>query len=191
MIRQLMMMLMAGCALIVSASFARAQEFLSNATFVVKELPEYQLAYVEHVGDFEGNGEIYDVLIERLVAWAMPKNLWDFPATTKMILVYPDDPATTPKDQQRLWLGITVPEETPTPDGIQKLTLPRATYAVGTFEISAQEFGNAWGYLYEWIARQNYSVAEGYSFEVKKNDSDAHPEKKHLVDICIPVRSNN
>lgn len=190
MIRQLIIF-MAVCAFFVSASFAQAQEFLSNATLAVKELPEYPLAYVEYVGDFEGNGEIYDVLIERLVAWALPKNLWDFPATTKMILVYPDDPATTPKDQQRLWLGITVPEETPTPDGIRKLTLPRAMYAVGTFEISAQEFGSAWGYMYEWISRQNYSVAEGYGFEVKKNDSDAHPEKKHLVDICIPVRPNN
>ncbi|GAK49895.1 transcriptional regulator, AraC family [Candidatus Moduliflexus flocculans] len=190
MIQQLVIF-MAVFAFFVSALFTQAQEFLSNATFMIKELPEYQLAYVEQVGDFEGNGEIYDVLIERLVAWALPKNLWDFPATTKMILVYPDDPETTPQAQQRLWLGITVPEDMSTPEGIQKLALPRATYAVGTFEISAQEFGSAWGYMYEWISRQNYSVAEGYRFEVKKNDSDAHPEKKHLVDICIPVRSNN
>ena len=175
------------CIALPCAAFAQGQGESVKAAVEVKELPEYHLAYVEYKGDFQGNAEIYDVILEKLLAWAIPNKLWDFPDVTKLILVYPDD-ESVPAEEQRLWLGITVPKGTSTPEGIDMLTLPEATYAVGSFEISAQEFGRAWGYMFgEWIPRNGYVPAEGYSFEIKKNDSDDHPEKKHLVDICIPV----
>ncbi len=155
----------------------------------VRQLPGYHLACGEYRGDFQGNDEIYDVILEPLLAWAVPNGLWDFPVRTKMILIYPDDPETTPRDRQRLWLGITVPEGTEVPEGITIRMTEPGEYAVGSFEVAAEEFGRAWGYLLgEWIPGHGYVPAEGYSFEIKKNDSDEHPEKKHLVDICVPVR---
>lgn len=176
--------LLAGCCTALAKPLAESMD----ATVGIKELPEYHLAYVECKGDFQGNDEIYDVLLGKLLAWAIPKKLWDYPGTTKMILIYPDDSRSTPKEEQRLWLGITVPEGTSTPDGIRTLTIPEAAYAVGSFEISAREFGRAWGYMMgEWMPASGYRPAGGYSFEMKKNDSDKHPEKKHIVDICIPV----
>lgn len=172
-----------------SASPAPEAEIPFGGMVEVRQLPGYHLACGEYRGDFQGNDKIYDVILEPLLAWAVPKGLWDFPGRTKMILIYPDDPETVPKDQQRLWLGITVPEGTEVPEGISIRRTGPGLYAVGSFELAAADFGRAWGYLLgEWIPANGYLPAEGCSFEIKKNDSDEHPEKKHLVDICVPVR---
>lgn len=160
-----------------------------GGTVEVRALPGYHLVCVEQRGGFQGDDEIYDVVLERLLAWALPKGLWDFPGRTKLILVYPDDPNAVPSEEQRLWMGITVPEGTEVPAGMFMLRIDPGEYAVGSFELAAADFGRAWGYLSgAWIPAHGYLPAEGFSFEIKKNDSDRHPEKKHLVDICIPVR---
>ncbi len=172
-----------------SAAPAQAAEIPFGGSVEVCQLPGYYLACSEYRGDFQGNDEIYDVILDPLLNWAVSEGLWDFPNWTKMILIYPDDPETVPKNQQRLWLGITVPEGTEVPEGITIRRIDPGLYAVGRFELAASEFGRAWGYLLgEWIPGHGYIPAEGYSFEIKKNDSDRHPEKKHLVDICVPVR---
>jgi len=156
----------------------------------VKHLRPCHLVCVEHRGDTAGDGEIYDVVLSRLLAWAVPARIWDFPGATRLMLVYPDDAEDMPPDQRRLWMGITVPGGTEVPKDMFFLDLPGGEYAVGSFELAEDEFGRAWGYLLgEWIPENGLVPGEGYSFEEKKNDSDLHPGKKHLVDICIPVRA--
>ena len=150
-----------------------------------------QVAYVEHVGNVEGDEEIFDVILERLLAWAAPQRLWDFPENTRLYLIYPDNPEETPPERRRLWLGINVPEETETAGGIGTVTLPEGRYAVGAFKVTAREFGQAWSYMTEeWLPQSGFLSAGGYSFEIQKNDSSLDPQKKHVVDICIPVRRN-
>ena len=63
----------------------------------VEDLPARRVAYVEQVGNFQNNPGIYDVLLQKLIAWALPAGLWDFPANTLIACIYPDDPAATPK----------------------------------------------------------------------------------------------
>jgi AraC family transcriptional regulator len=154
----------------------------------VERLPAIHVAYVEYKGDYENNNRIYDTLLGKLTAWAIPNGYWDFPRTTKIICIYPDPPGV-PKSEQRLWLGITLPNIVPVPDGISAMTIPENTYAVGSFVIAPREFGDAWGFMYgRWLKDNGYRAAEGLSFEIQKNDSCTHPEKKHVVDICIPVK---
>lgn len=158
-----------------------------TAPVSVKELPEIHVVYTEYKGDHEGKGHIYDELLGKILAWAVPNGLWDFPETTKIIMIYPDPPSV-PKDKRRLWLGITLEKKIPVPEALCEMTLPSAAYAVGSFEIPARQFGEAWSYMYgQWLPGSGYRAAEGLSFELQKNDSSEHPEGKHLVDICIPV----
>jgi len=154
----------------------------------VVNLPDFHVACVEYKGDYEANGEIYDVVLKPLLDWAVPAGLWNFPDKTKLIVAYPDD-EKTPKEKRRMWMAITVPENTQPPKGIKIMDIPGGFYAVGSFEISASEFGEAWGYMYEsWLPDNGYYPSEGLNFEIKKNDSDEHAERKHFVDICIPVK---
>ncbi len=157
------------------------------APVAVEDLPARRVAYVEQVGHFQNNPGIYDVLLGKLLAWALPAGLWDFPAKSLIVCIYPDEPSV-PADQQRLWFGITIPEDAAPPAGIQALTLPAGRHAVGRFAIPADQFGAAWGYLYgEWLGSSG-QVPAGLAYELQKNDSSEDPEQKHLVDICIPVQ---
>ncbi|HRT04370.1 MAG TPA: GyrI-like domain-containing protein [Kiritimatiellia bacterium] len=158
------------------------------APVAVEDLPARRVAYVEQIGNFQNNPGIYDILLQKLLDWALPAKLWDFPAKTLIACIYPDDPASTPPGQQRLWFGITIPADAVPPAGIQVLTLPAGPHAVGRFAIPSDQFGAAWGYLYgEWIPKSSHAPA-GLAYELQKNDSSEDPEQKHLVDICIPVQ---
>ena len=158
------------------------------APAAVEDRPALRVAYVEQVGHFQANPGIYDVLLQQLLDWAVPAHLWNFPAQTLIVCIYPDDPATTPPDQQRLWFGITIDETATPPDPIRTLLLPAGPHAVGRFSIPSDQFGAAWGYLYgEWMAHSGHAPA-GLAYELQKNDSSEDPEQKHLVDICIPVQ---
>lgn len=169
-------------------AFALSNQFHAVNTSVQK-LPQYRLAYVEYKGDFENNPGIYDTQLNRLLKWAVPSGLWNFPGKTELIIIYPDDPHTTPKNEQRMLMSITVPAGTKIPPDYKSMVIPAGEYAVGRFEISAGEFGAAWNYMYSnFIPRSGVTPSGGLSFEIKRNDSDTHPQKKHIVDICIPVK---
>lgn len=158
------------------------------APVAVEELPAQRVAYVEQVGNFQNNPGIYDILLQKLLDWALPAQLWNFPDQTLIVCIYPDEPAATPPDRQRLWLGITIPGDAQPPAHLRTLALPAGPHAIGRFAITSDQFGPAWGYLYgEWMAPSGYAPA-GLAFELQKNDSSEHPEQKHLVDICIPVQ---
>ena len=158
------------------------------APVAVEELPARRVAYVEQVGNFQNNPGIYDVLLQKLLDWALPEKLWDFPRKTLIVCIYPDDPSSTPPERQRLWLGITIPADAQPPAHLRTLDLPAGPHAVGRFAITSDQFGPAWGYLYgEWMAQSGYAPA-GLAYELQKNDSSEDPDQKHLVDVCIPVQ---
>ena len=160
-----------------------------NPVVSVKKLPQYRVAYVEYKGNFANNPRIYDIQLEKLLKWAIPAGLWNFPGSTELIIIYPDDPQTIPESEQRMLMAISVPEDTVIPREYKSMLIPGGYYAVGRFEISSDEFGRAWEYMYSsFIPGSGFVPADGVCFEMKKNDSDTHPLKKHIVDICIPVR---
>ena len=178
--------LLAGTLASTDAQASPTPGLLSPVT--IENLSAQRVAYVEQVGHFQGNGEIYDVLLQKLLDWALPSGLWNFPEKTLIVCIYPDDPESTPPEMQRLWLGITIPDDASPPESIRTLTLPAGPHAIGRFAITADQFGSAWGYMYgEALARLGH-VPAGLAYELQKNDSSEDPGQKHIVDICIPVQ---
>ena len=158
-----------------------------TANIKVMEQPCFHIAYVEWKGNYEANPEVFDEVLSKLISWAAPKNLWDFPGDTKLILVYPDGPEV-PIDQRRLRVAITVPEGTVAASPVMISDIEGGRYAVGSFELTAEKFGAAWSEIYEWIYQNGFVPAEGLSYEIQKNVSHEHPEQLHFVDICVPLR---
>jgi len=156
-------------------------------SFEVKEMPKFHLAFVEHIGPYQGDGALFDRLLNQLIAWAGPKGLFNFPETA-LIIVYGD--ASSPDAPPSMRMCIEIPEGTPMPDGIREMTIPGGKHAVGRFEIGNEEFGRAWGMMYgDLTPSHGVHSGEGSAYEIKLNDSDEHPEHKHIVNICIPVES--
>jgi AraC family transcriptional regulator len=153
----------------------------------VKDWPETHLAYIRHVGPYQGDGALFEKLFGRLMQWAGPRNLLNFPET-KMMSVYHDDPKLTDDDKLRLTVAITVPEGTAVDGEIGYMTLPAGKHAIARFELLEDEYAQAWEAIYKgWLPESGYQPADSPAFELYHNSPDQHPEGRHIVDICVPV----
>jgi AraC family transcriptional regulator len=154
----------------------------------VKDMPELHVAYIRHIGPYQGNQELFGRLFNKLMAWAGPRNLLRFPET-KVITIYHDNPDITEESRLRTDACITVPEDTQMEGEIGKAKIPAGKYAVAHFEITPDQYQDAWNAVYGgWLPESGYQPEDGPCYELYLNDPKQHPEGKHIVDICIPVK---
>ncbi|KPK87681.1 MAG: hypothetical protein AMS27_01740 [Bacteroides sp. SM23_62_1] len=149
----------------------------------IKDMPEMHVVYCRHVGSFSGVGEAFN----KLMKWAGNRGLVRFPKT-KILTVYHDDPEITDEDKLRSSACITVPENTSVDGEIGKMTIPGGKYAIGHFEITENEFSDAWNTMMgEWLPESGYQPDDRLPYELYYD----HPKDgkgKFAFDICIPVK---
>ena len=63
-------------------------------------------------------------------------------------------------------------------------------YAMARFELSdSSEYEKAWDTVFGvWLPDSGFQPADGPCYELYHNDPKEHPEHKHVVDICLPVK---
>jgi AraC family transcriptional regulator len=155
----------------------------------VKDLPEFHVAYVRHIGPYKGDSALFERLFETLMRWAGPRGLLRFPET-QVLAVYHDDPNITDEGKLRTSACITVPEDTPVEGEIGKMAIAAGKYAMARFELAdSSEYEGAWNTVFGvWLPESGYQPDDGPCYELYLNDPKEHPEHKHIVDICIPVK---
>jgi AraC family transcriptional regulator len=154
----------------------------------VKELQDMPVAYVRHIGPYKGDEKLFERLIGKLCTWAGPRDLLNFPET-KMMAIYHDSPEITDENKLRISICITVPENTKVDGDIGKMIIKGGKYAIASFELRSDQFEDAWQAVYGiWLPESGCQPENGPTFELYQNDPKEHPEGKHLVDICIPVK---
>ncbi|MCP4217769.1 MAG: AraC family transcriptional regulator [bacterium] len=154
----------------------------------VKEMPEYQVAYVRHIGPYKGNEQLFKGLFEKLMKWAGPRDLLRFPET-RALSIYHDDPNITEEDKLRTSACITVPEETKAEGEVGRMTVPGGKFAVARVEIDADEYEASWNMLMaDWLPESGFQPDDRYCYALYQNNPEEHPQKKHILDICIPVK---
>jgi AraC family transcriptional regulator len=155
---------------------------------VFQELLERPVACVSYTGNYVGKPEVFARLFGRLGDWAGQKGLIN--ADSVFLSSYPDDPATTPPDELRLDACMSIPEGTDVDQDIQKKVLPGGRYAVMRAELSgAEEFGPVWDLLVDWAQRNKHDIdASRPSYEIYLNNPDEHPEKHHIISVCLSVK---
>jgi AraC family transcriptional regulator len=154
----------------------------------VKEMPEMSVAYVRHIGPYQGDGALFEGLINKLMTWAGPRGLIRF-SETLLMSVYHDDPNITDPDKLRTSICMTVPPDTQVDGDVGKMSIPAGQYAVARVEVAQDEFQGAYDALYGgWLPQSGYQPDDRPCFEIYQNDPKQHPEGKHITDICVPVR---
>lgn len=157
---------------------------------IVKDMEAMNVAYVRHIGSYKANPALFAGLIKKLFAWAQPRNLINFP-DTKLMFVYHDNPDITEESKLRVSACITVPESTEVSGEIGRMAIPAGKYATAHFEINQDEYEKAWNAVFaSWLPQSGYQPADGLCYELSLNDPQTHPEGKHIVDICFPVKLN-
>ena len=158
-----------------------------NTDVEVRELPEQTIAYVRHKGDYRGDSELFGRLFGQLAGWAGARGLMG--PNAQFLSLYHDDPGVTDSDNLRVMCGCVVPDDTAVEGEIGKTTLAGGTYAVGHFELDAADYSTAWDAMYgEWLPKSGYQPDDRPSLEIYRNNPQTHPEGKHIVDICVPVK---
>jgi AraC family transcriptional regulator len=159
-----------------------------NAVVTVEQLPEMTVAYVRHTGPYKGDAELFGQLYGKLMQWAGPRGLLEQKEVSCMS-VYHDDPEVTDENRLRVSACLTVPADTPVSGEVGKMKIDGGSYAVARFELAEDEFQEAWNYVYgEWLPESGYQPDDRPCFERCCNDPATHPEKKHIIDICVPVK---
>jgi AraC family transcriptional regulator len=171
------------------AKMSNAQNLVTPKNIEVKSVNEFSVAYIRYIGPYKGNSELFENLFTRLFNWAMPKNLCQFPQT-KVLSIYHDNPDITDEDKLRTSICISVPDNTEAGGEIGKMKVAGATYAIFSFELSgSKEYEHAWAYVFsEWLPTSGYQPDNFPSFEMYLNNPAEHPQKKHIVDIYVPVK---
>lgn len=159
------------------------RRYFMNNNIQIKDMPAMDLIYCRHTGPFYLIGQAY----EKLMKWAGPRGLLDV-ADVKTVTVYHDDPKVTKMDQVHQSACITVDSEVKPTGEFGKMKVPEGKYVVGSFEISETEFQQSWDSVCLWLSESGYQPADGYPYELYHNDHQQHPERKFIVDICIPVK---
>jgi AraC family transcriptional regulator len=156
-----------------------------NKSVEVKELPKMTVAYIRHIGPYKGDDKLFENIWNKLFAWAGPRGLIggdDF----KSLVIYHDDPNVTIEDKLRMSVCITVPADTKVDGEVGKMEIEAAKYVIARFELTAQDFQEAWNWVYgQWFPTSGYQPDDKPCFEMYPEEPK---DGKFIVDICVPVK---
>lgn len=152
-----------------------------NAKIEIAEMPKMNLAYVTHIGV---NG--IDNAFQKILKWAIPKGILA-KTDTNVCRVFHDSFKITDADKVRMSIGILTTHQLEVDNEIELTTLERGKNIVGHFVIELAEFEKSWNSLFIWMNENGYKKADRYPFEIYHNNYNEHPEKKCIVDLCIPI----
>ncbi len=154
----------------------------------VKSIEERHVAYVSFVWNYMGNSEIFKELIGKLMTWAEPKGLLS--KDTKLSSAYQDDPNVTPPDEMTLEVCMDIPENAEVTGDVKKKVMPGGKYDVLNTELTEpKEYWSAWMEVVNWTKENNIEIDISHpSYEFYLNNPEDHPEKHHIVDICLSIK---
>jgi AraC family transcriptional regulator len=75
-------------------------------------------------------------------------------------------------------------------EDVKKKTLPGGRYVVMHAELEdPSEYGPAWEKIVAWIKEHNLKIDMSRpSYEIYHNNPEEHPEKHHILDICMSIK---
>lgn len=177
-------------------------------TVALRWLQSFPIAYVRHVGRYQGDGALFARLFGVLGRWAGPRELLADPDGWS-VCVYHDDPNVTDDDRLRVTVGITVPASTATGGEIGSTTVGGGLYGVGTFRLRERDYADAWAAMVAgWLPESGCQLDDRDCFErfpmsdlggsaddagnggaaPSADDPDDSDERSTPVEICLPVK---
>lgn len=146
------------------------------------------VAYMRHIGPYKGDTQLFQDLWQRLIRWSEPRGLLQ-QREFKIMAVYHDNPEITDDGKLRISICISVPEKIAVEGDIGRMKIDGGPYALGYFEIDATQYADAWNFMYgNWLPESGYQPDDRPPFEMYLNTPEEHPQKKHFVNICVPVK---
>lgn len=157
--------------------------FHMNANVAIKNVEELQIAYISHIGEMDKIGEVF----LRLIKWATPKGLMS-QDNLRLLTMYHDSPKITSPDNIRSSIAIVLNSKVTVEGEVSLKSINPGKCMVSRFEITPNEFQQAWESSFVWMSENGYRKGEKDPFEIYYNNAQEHPENKFIVDLCIPIQ---
>lgn len=155
----------------------------------IERLNEQEIVYVRHNGNYVSLAKKYRRLMKSLFTEAKKQNLLK-DNENQFIVIYHDNPEFGVEDQFRTSLCLIYPKECnpKETDILRKMKMEGGLYMVGHFEIKAEQFEDAWDYMYQqWIIGGKYKPRNTYPFEVYLTNANGGKSNLIEVDIYVPL----
>ncbi|MFZ5354025.1 MAG: AraC family transcriptional regulator [Bacillota bacterium] len=160
----------------------------TQSSVEIKTISEMSVVYIRHTGPYKQDAVLLEKLYYKLYKWADEKSLIN--NDTKWITLFHDSTDLTDDDKLRISICMTAPEDTKVDGAVGKLVVAGGKYAVGHFQLDDDEFQKAWSFLCgHWLPGSGYQPDDRLCFELYSYSSAENHEKKHIVDIYIPIRA--
>ncbi len=127
-------------------------------------------------------------LLNELMQFAQQHSLLD-PKTTRVMTLYHDNPFITGSENLRTSMALTVPGNSRFKESGNITTMEvKGRFAVGHFEISPREYGDAWHYMYhEWLFKSSEKPRDTFPFELYVTEPPKNMNGTSQTDIYIPI----
>ncbi|WP_203364390.1 GyrI-like domain-containing protein [Bacillus sp. REN10] len=150
----------------------------------IKELPDYEVAYIRHVGSYLETSKAWSKLAE----WASKKRLYH---DQHFIGISLDNPQLVEEQACRYDACITIPKGFHKEDNdiVAYKTLEGGIYALYQFYNSLDKFALAYQSIFgQWLPNSEYDADDKPCLEFCLNNPATDPEGKAKVDLYIPIK---
>jgi len=157
---------------------------------VVKELEPMRVAYIRHVGAFQGNPDLFERLFSRIRRWAGPRGLLLL-SSARLMSIHHDNPemGITEAGRLRLDAAVTIPDSVKVDGEMSCQRLEGGSYAVARVRIQPRQYMETWDRLMsEWLPGSGYQPDDRPCLEIHLNDHRAEPLGWHEVELCLAVK---
>lgn len=156
-------------------------------TVEIQDRDPQRVAYLRHVGPYQGDTALFGRLIGQLATWAGPRGVLG--PSAKFLAVYHDNPEVTKQSKLRLSICVPIAAEIEVGGDIGAMEIAGGRYAVATFRLLPEQYPDAWAaFMRDWLPDSGYAPDDRVCFERYLNNPETDPEGKHDVEIWLPVR---
>jgi AraC family transcriptional regulator len=154
-----------------------------NMNVTIEKMPELHVGAVRHVGPYMQINKAFAKLGEIVDKAGVEKR-----PGMAMLAIYYDDPETTPPDQLRSDAGLTFPEGTRLPKGLEKHDIPGGRYAKTTHVGPYESLGDVWVRLMgEWLPASGERMRNSPSYEIYRNTPEDTKPSDLRTDLYVPL----
>ncbi|WP_438465938.1 AraC family transcriptional regulator [Marinomonas sp. PE14-40] len=157
----------------------------------VQTMSDIHVAYIRHHGQYDPHDkQLFEGLFSRLMGWAIPRKLFNPPATKAMTVYSSGHPDTTAAENLNVDVCISIDKDTVVEGEIGKRVISGGSYAVVSLTgATMEECGKAWDEVFNhWLPESGYQPGEGGYYCNHLNDPEQHPQKLHNVEMYLPVK---
>lgn len=150
----------------------------------IVERASTKVAYIRHVGPYQGDSKLFAGLFSSLMRWAGAHGLMGNPEA-EVACLYHDDPSITEPEKLRVSVCFTANEDTEPSGEVNLMTIEGGKYARGAFTLAPDEYADAWQMMYgSWLPESGFVPDDRPSFEVYPTPG---PDEQGRMDVHIYV----